>query len=552
MKLSSKPMYGLILGLCALLGMLLVLYATASGPGVGGDATIYLTSARNLILGKGLGWTEADGSFRLLPYTPPFYPLLLAGIGLFGNMEAGARFLNIVLFDLLVVLIGISFTRFTGQRWFGLMISGLLAASPVLLGVHLWAMSEPLFLFLGFSGLILLLYYLDTSRRWQLILAALLCGLAFLTRYMGAAFIATAGLALFLFGHAEDRRVRLRIGKGELWQALQFGIVAILPIFFWFVVDISLTGTLGSRSGQPASAYWQRFLAIGPALQQIYLFWLVPESVSARIPAAFQLAAWLAPLAALLVLGFVLVRRARSSANSLAQALISPQALRLAGVFVLFTLVYLVVLAVAQVFTYPPITLASRMLSPVHLALLVWLPLILVFAVRLLAPRSHAALGLVGILFMALLATYLLRSALIAREYHSTGIGYNASAWRSSATIAALKQLPPDVALVSNETTAIMYLAGRPAYALQEIYQDKPLAQFTVYGAGNDPAQQVFREKNAALVLFKANLHEDFAMYGDRLDERLAALTKGLYLYTESEDGAIYFNHQPNFTLPGQ
>ncbi len=61
-----------------------------------------------------------------------------------------------------------------------------------------------------------------------------------------------------------------------------------------------------------------------------------------------------------------------------------------------------------------------------------------------------------------------------------------------------------------------MYLAGRPAYALQEIYQDIPQETFTVYGEGDDVAQRVFREQNGALVLFKANLEEDFAMYGDQ------------------------------------
>ena len=86
----------ILLLLASLLGMALVIYATTFGPGVGGDATIYLTSAQNLLAGKGLGWTEADGSFRLLPYTPPFYPLVLSALGLLvRDMVAGARWLNV-------------------------------------------------------------------------------------------------------------------------------------------------------------------------------------------------------------------------------------------------------------------------------------------------------------------------------------------------------------------------------------------------------------------------------------------------------------------------
>ena len=97
-----------------------------------------------------------------------------------------------------------------------------------------------------------------------------------------------------------------------------------------------------------------------------------------------------------------------------------------------------------------------------------------------------------------------------------------------------------------------MYLAGRPAYTLQEIYQDQPVEPFAIYGSGGDESQRIFREKNGALVLFKANLYEDFAMYGDRVDERLRKLTADLYLYYENEDGAIYFAKQPEFARPGQ
>ncbi|MBE0696154.1 MAG: hypothetical protein IH586_04460, partial [Anaerolineaceae bacterium] len=367
-------------------------------------------------------------------------------------------------------------------------------------------------------------------------------------RYMGAAFIGAAGLALFLFGRGEDRRFKLSIGRRELAEAVPFAVVSILPILAWFMVDLSITGTLGSRSGQPAAAYWQRFLEMGPALQKIYLFWLIPDSVSARLPGILQLAAWLIPLICIFGLVVLLSRRMRSTSQASVQA----PALRLAGLFLMFTAVYLLVLAVAQVFTYPPITLASRMLSPVHLAFLVWFPLLLIFAARVLSHHSRLIIALVGLGLLAFLATYALRSALIARDYHAAGIGYNARTWRSSGTLEALKNIPPDVPLISNEVTAIMYLAGRPAYTLQEIYQDRPVEPFTVYGAGEDESQQVFRQKNAALVLFKANLHEDFAMYGAQVDNRLAVLTNGLYVYFENEDGAIYFSRQPDFAPPGQ
>lgn len=539
-------------GIAAVLAMLFVFYATTTGIGVGGDATIYLTTARNFAQGAGLGWIEADGTFRILPYTPPFYPLLLSLLSFLGNLEAAARLLNLVLFASTVALTGFFASRYTEQPLVGVSISALLASSPVLLGVHVWAMTEPLFLFLGFSGLLLLLEYLNTSRRRELLFAALLCGLAFLTRYIGAAFVVTGGLALLLFARGEDRRIRISTGRRELGEALQFGFVSVLPIIIWFIADIAITGTVGSRSGQPAAAYWQRFLEMGPALQKIYLFWLVPDSVSARLPGILQVGAWFIPLVGILILGVFVFHRLHATRSPAPQNAPGATALRLAGMFILFTLVYLAVLAVAQVFTYPPITLASRMLAPVHLAVLVWIPLLLYFAATVLAPRSRLVLPLLIAGLLAFSASYALRSVMVARDYHNSGIGYNAATWRGSATIAALKHLPQDVPLISNETTAIMYLAGRPAYALQEIYQDHPVESFTIYGEGDDPAQRVFREQGGALVLFKVNLEADFAMYGDQVDERLDALTRGLFVYFTGEDGAIYFTRPPEFAPLGQ
>lgn len=224
---------------------------------------------------------------------------------------------------------------------------------------------------------------------------------------------------------------------------------------------------------------------------------------------------------------------------------------RLAIFFGLFIVVYLVILAIVQVFTYPPITLAARMLSPVHYAVLVLLAVLLHLGLVAFAsspaPRSRTATTVVFLAILGLLGVYLLRSALIVRDFNQAGIGYNAQAWRNSQVIKKLRELPAGTPLISNEVTAIMYLTGRPAYTLQEIYQDHPQEPFTAYGAGEDVSQQVFRQQNGALVLFKANLREDFGMYGDQVGRRLEALTDGLYLYYESDDGAIYFVARPAF-----
>jgi hypothetical protein len=259
-----------------------------------------------------------------------------------------------------------------------------------------------------------------------------------------------------------------------------------------------------------------------------------------------QSAAWIVPGLALAGMVWLLLRHAPAAAPGVHPARLG----RMTALFGLFTIVYLIVLAFAQVFTFPPITLASRMLSPAHVSVLVLLVGLLILAKDRLLPASRLALVVLYLGLVGLVGVYFLRSVMIARDYHATGIGYNSVAWRASSTIEALRQIPSNVPLISNESTVIMYLTGRPAYALQEIYQSAPTRPFTVYGAGDDASQRVFREQKGALVLFNANLREDFAMYGDEIDQRLQVLTSGLYPYFQSEDGAIYFETQPAFAQP--
>lgn len=521
-----------------LAGMALVSFSTVSGPGVGGDATIYLTSAKNLLAGRGLGWTEADGTFRMLPYTPPFYPLALSMVGIFASdLVAGARWFNVLLFGATIALTGLYLYRSTGLGWLAVILAGLLAFSPVLIGVQVWAMSESLFLLLCFGGLFALVEYLYQPRAGLLIAAAVLAGLAFLTRYMGAACLLTGGLALLIYGLRSERRLNLR----ALQPAFVFSVISALPMLVWILIDLSTTGTVSSRSGQPASAYGQRLLEMYPALESIVLFWLVPDSVTGRLPGIVRALGWLAPMVGIVGLGVVLSRRASESLGQ------NRRAGLLGLVLALFILAYLLVLAVVQVFTYPPVTLAARMLSPVHMAFLILAVALAFLALAYLLRGKRLGATLVWLALFALLGTYVLRGGLVARRFYGTGIGYNAPEWQESETVAAAKVLPADVPVISNEVTALMYFADRPAYTLQEIFADKPQADFTVYGAGADESQRVFREENGALVLFYNTLYEDYAMYGDQADERITALTKGLYPYFQSDDGAIYFYQKPSF-----
>ena len=144
----------------ALIGMALLRVSTTKGTGIGGDATIYLTSAQNLLDGKGFGLIGPRGEFRIMPYFAPFFPLVLTLPGLVGiAIEPAAQWLNIFLFGAVIWLMASETWRVTKSLPAAWLAALLAAASPVLVPVFSWAISEPLSIFLGFSTLALMLAF---------------------------------------------------------------------------------------------------------------------------------------------------------------------------------------------------------------------------------------------------------------------------------------------------------------------------------------------------------------------------------------------------------
>lgn len=522
--------------------------ATRWGPGIGGDATIYIESARNFLAGHGLGLLGPRGEFRLLPYFPPFYSLVIAALGWMGvDLVAAAHWVNMLSFAGLIFLTGAVTLRISRSWLLALAIELLLAMSPVLIPTYSWAMSEPLSFLLGFAALVSMLSYLGVGvsangssvpRRGKvlLLLSALLAGCSFLTRYSSVAFVAVGVLGVLLL---DVGRVGIRLLK-----VLRYALVALFPMTVWVVYDLTHTAALASRSLESSTGMASRFVNFWQLLQEVILFWLIPDSwiYAPRYPSSLN--TFLVPLFVLALLGGVLLvawklRRAGSLR-------FQDQSQQFGLLLLLFILLYLLVLLVVYVMTYPPITIGSRMLSPAHIAVL-WLVVVLMsLSLHVWRARGVRVVLLAGLALA--IVWYGWRSARIVAQYYQTGLGYTSTAWRASGTIEAVKDLPQDILLVSNETNAILFLTGRPAYPLMEIYRDHPLEVFSAYGSGDltaDEPQRLFREGKAVLVLFDTIDDQLVGLYGDRTAERIAALVKGLYRATRAEDGGIFYYHKP-------
>ncbi len=516
----------------ALLAVVILWISTIHGAGIGGDATIYITSAQNLLAGKGLGLIQADGGFRLLPYFPPFFSLVLAGFGALGvDLAVAARWLNILLFAATVWLVGGVTFSVTRSVVFALLAAGLMLVSPVLIPVYSWAMSEPLAIFLSLAGLALLLPYLRTGRgRGLLALAALLMGLSILTRYAQVAFLAAGGLGILLLARADWGR--------RLVDLALYGLIGALPAVAWVIYDVSQTATVSSRSVESVSGMAQRLANLGPALQSVFLFWFVPDSWIADPPYPAIANRLLLPAAlALLAIGFVIVllRRKRAAPTR-------SNSTNLIWLLAFSAAAYLLVIGLVSITTYPPITIASRMLSPVHVVF-VWLAALVIGLVALSWPKARWLSGLMALGLVAFFGWYGWRSARIVQQNYELGLGYNSVAWQESQTVQWVQSLPEGAVLVTNEEMALLYLTGRTSYPLAEIYANRPLEPFSVYGQGdltNDPSQQMFQDGKAGLVLFDTLKEQIQGLYGDQTDKRINTLTEGLKVVFRGADGAVY------------
>ena len=514
--------------ICAAAGAGLLFISMAQGIGVGGDATIYITSARNLLAGKGLGLINAAGDFRLIPYFPPFYSLVLAFLGLFtDNLPLAALILNLVLHAGLVFLITYWTICVSDNLFPGLLLGMLLAGSPIIIPAASWAMSEPLAVLLGFSGLILLEKSLVEDQRFAFWASAILLGLSFLTRYSSAAFIGAAVLLIFFF-------------EGETWikrflRAFVYGLVSVIPMIVWLVIDFAKTSTVASRSmlsGKTAEL-WAAFL---PKIKHVFVLWILPDSLSATMPGF--LVTFISSFIVLFTVGCL-----AGSVYALRGGTQYPRYARMFFLLSAMNLLYLLLIVFVSLNTYPPITINTRMLLPVYIANF-WL-IYLLFA--LFGEYNHRlsrtfVFNTALFLFTALCCY---RGYRIASQNAIDGLGYNSTAWKNSETIAYIREnIPEDKTIVTNEETALLFLLDRRTWPMHEVYVNEPDTEYYAYesdtAAETDSSRQTFRKGRAYLVVFDSFEDQMADIYRDNTRERIDKLFANLNVLFDGDDGTIY------------
>jgi hypothetical protein len=438
--------FWLILLAIAIVGLIVMVYVTPKGIGLVNDSVGYIGGARNILAGHGYSRTVGDGTTTPITNYPPFFSMVLAGIGLLGiDPLVGSWGLNIVLFSFNIILMGWLAYKVTNSVFGGLLGAVFFLASAPLILTHAFAMSEPLYLFLSFISLIGVNQYLGNQRWYWAATAGLMAGLAFITRYVGVALFLTAAFSLLVF----LKDWKKRISGGVIYLA-----AGLPPALIWIIRNQLVSGNSVNRSllwhpieqhkiSEGLFNFWGWLLPEwGKLIEHFTGFWGV------------MFAFLMIFLVVILVIGYHFYRQGKIKQLSVSF---------IAGwIFTLQGVIYFTVLILSLLFVDASPIFEARILAPFMLSILLLLVVGLTWVMKRVSnvPRLGGAL-----LILFFMLSFAEDDLDVLHDFHQDGQGFASSTWRESETIRAVAELP-QVLLFSNRITAIYILADRPAYIL--------------------------------------------------------------------------------------
>ncbi len=432
---SNTSSFPLEIAVLSLAGIFCLWGVTAPwGVGLSPDSATYLSAARGLLKGQGLVQPPQWNVTLPMYAYPPFFSMVLAGLGYFG-IEAGegARLLNILLFGSNISLAGMIAYRYTRSRWASFLSSLFILSSLAILEIHVMAWSEPLFIFFTFLGLFLLAAFLDVQHGYPLLVfASLSLGLAFLTKYSGVALIFTGALAILLFKRQPFLHRALYV--------LILGSLALFPMMLWFIRNRLLFG-------RPTELSWNFEPYITDHIRQLFAyfsFWLVPETT----PLVLRVV-----VVALFVIALLFVSR---------KVILSGKIdMKFPVILLLFILSHVGTYLCTTVFMGEQ-PFDNRALSPVFFAGTLYLFLIVTPFWRMSQGPGWTRPCLIA-LVLVLAVSYLGRGYQWGEAVKKDGLGYAGRKWKESDIIRRIRELPSDRPVYTNGPDVLYLLTGKPS-----------------------------------------------------------------------------------------
>jgi 4-amino-4-deoxy-L-arabinose transferase-like glycosyltransferase len=478
-----KPYTIFFIATIALLGLLAILYALAPGVGVSPDSAVYLASAGSLLSGDGL--SIPTGIDEPLPMTHfgPFYPILLAILGLSGmDLYHVAKWINVLLFPSIIFLVGLIVSR--GNKNYFLLAP--MACLPILFSedillIHSYAWSEPLFLFLCLLGLYLFARYLVQPTPLQLVLSVSLLSLAFLTRYAGVAVIPTIFLGMFIFHESNLPK--------KISRSLAISIACMVLPLIWFIRNLIVAGNVSDR----ALVYHPMTANDIRNLLETVSNWVLPGRITGTIRDVLAVAFLVASLI-LVLIGLYKYRERSNSQAKLTLDYVVP------SIFLIFSFSYIFVLLLTILFFDAQAGLNYRLLSPILVSGLVIIFSILPVYLKRISWPIQLALSLTFLLVIAFNAVHTYK--FIVRSHSGSLKMYAGNGWQDATIIHRVRALPDGLPIYSNGEDAIYFVTGKPAASFPQKSDPFSSLENPNYKDELDQMREVLEDRGGFIVCF--------------------------------------------------
>jgi hypothetical protein len=454
--------------------------------------------------------------------------LLFGGV----SIETVARVLNGLLFGANVLLVGIAIKSCARDSfWLPILGALLTLAAPDIAGIHTFALTEGLFIFLSLSGLVSLSRYIQTKRGTWLVVSATAIAMALLTRYVGVALVITGVLVLLFVNGRRSKRCGRRC-----FDALSFGLISCLPMGLWAIRDVRVgEGVIdrefvfhpaGLRQVVVGLSTVSSWLLLGKVRTDLRIIFFVVEIAAAGL--------------------FVFFLRRRRQANVAARDYhpdnpASGEMFRTHGgssplliILLIFIVSYMGVLIFTASFVDADTVLDHRALVPVHVATIVlccglaWKT----FESFKQRPAIRATFVALAIVFVV---SYSTRCAIWFMQTRQDGQGYASRAWKESQTISHVKNLPAGVPIYSNGYDAIYYLTRRSAIYIPEKVKHGTGRDNGNYATEVESMGRVLKERSGVLVYFNKFPERWFLPSETELKQQLELRSAEI-----NSDGSVY------------
>jgi 4-amino-4-deoxy-L-arabinose transferase-like glycosyltransferase len=510
-----------------LLAVIIYLFATGPwGIGITQDSVFYFSAAENFLNGNGISWTGGGGAVKPLIHFPPLFPVTVALVkAALSEINLAATWINAFLFGLNIYIVTLVIHAVTKSRLAGIAGGMIALISPLLLDVHLDAMSEPLYLLWVFVSLGLLTAYIGERKIHFVFFAGASSALAVLTRYVGISVVATGVLMLLIWYPSSFRR--------RAQEAFRYTIVAMTPVTFWYIRNFVHTGSFTNRS---IGFHPITFGALSEGLNTLSS-WFLSDSVSPDLRLIFA-------LFSLLGIGGILISIVLN--RGYGGRIKVPFNTQIISILVLHAVVYSLLLIFSISFIDASTRLENRILLPLYFITLILTIISITWLISRPYWRRDWVKYFLGLSLIALgAALYLPRQLQMVEEMRSEGRGFSGPSWKNSEIIIALRHLDPEATVYSNEAFSVLYLTGIPARWIPEKFDPVKAIERDTFNEQMAKMRKNLSQPDSVIAVF----HQGYLKAGmPSLDE----IMEGLVIVHESRDGIILVNpnNEPSWSFP--